>query len=98
MRSTLSSSSEEEEAQEEEEAEQEDQNNQASYSVLYYKASCCIGIRRKFGNKAQCFSFGGKRCGKNEEELRRLGEACLARLAAGETEDQVKAWAKQQCT
>ncbi len=89
---------EEEEAQEEEEAEQEDQKKQASYSVLYYKASCSIGIRRKFGNKAQCFSFGGKRCGKNEEELRRLGEACLARLAAGETEDHVKAWAKQQCT
>ena len=38
--------------------------------VMWYKNTQCIGIRRKFGGKEQCITFGGKRVGLTEEKGR----------------------------
>ena len=59
---------------------------------MYYKNSFNIGIRRKFGDKAQCFSFGGKRCGLSREVLWGHGCMVLQKLDGGMTETDVKEW------
>jgi hypothetical protein len=61
-----------------------------NYQVLWYKNASNVGIRRKFGNKEQIFSFGGKRSGLTEEKGRSFGDAALKKLDAGMTEDAVK--------
>ena len=64
-----------------------------SYSVLYYKKSNYIGIRYKGPPKPQVFSFGGKRCGMCEAELRALADECLEKLDDGWEERHVVQWA-----
>ena len=53
-----------------------------------------VGIRRKFGDKKQIFSFGGRRSGLTEEKGRSFGDDALRKLDAGMTEKEVEAWAK----
>ena len=64
------------------------------YQVLWYKLSNMVGIRRKFGDKQQIFSFGGRRSGLTEEKGRSFGDDALKKLDAGMTEKEVEAWAK----
>ena len=63
------------------------------YGVLWYKNTDMVGIRRKFGKKEQCFSFGGKKAGLTEEKGRAFGDDALRKLDGGMTEAQVKEWA-----
>ena len=53
-----------------------------------------VGIRRKFDEKEQIFSFGGRRSGLTEEKGRSFGDDALKKLDAGMTEKEVEAWAK----
>ena len=62
------------------------------YFIMYYKQNSLIVVRRKFDYKNTAFSFGGKTCGRSEEELRKLADDCLTKLKAGETEPNVKEW------
>ena len=67
------------------------------YTAMFYKSPHSIGIRQKFYAKVQVFSFGGKRCGKSEQELRHIAAAVIAKLERGEmSETDAKDWAKQQ--
>ena len=63
----------------------------AKYGKLYYKNSNIIGIRRKFGDCHQVFSFGGKRSCAGEGVLRAFGEDVLRKLGAGQSEKEVAA-------
>ena len=56
------------------------------YSILWYKSSHSVGIRRKFGDKTQIFSFGGKLCGKSEGALRKIGSWVIRRMDGGTSE------------
>ena len=62
------------------------------YNVLFYKKSNILGIRREFGCKEQCFSFGGS-SGLSEAVLRGFADDAMKKLDDGETEDDVKEWA-----
>ena len=53
------------------------------YGVMWYKRSRAIGIRQKFGSKAQVFSFGGKSSPKTERELKDFAEVLVKDLRAG---------------
>ena len=64
------------------------------YQVLWYKNASTVGIRRKFDEKEQIFSFGGRRSGLTEEKGRSFGDDALQKLDAGMTEKEVEAWAK----
>ena len=64
----------------------------ARYGVMWYINGQNIGIRRKFGGKEQCITFGGKRCGKSEEICRSFADEALKKLDAGVSEDDVKMW------
>ena len=59
---------------------------------MWYKNSSNVGIRRKFGDKKQCFSFGGARCGLGKEALTHFGYWALKWLDGGTKEKDVKAW------
>lgn len=63
------------------------------YTVMYYKRTNMIGIRSKAGKKPQVFSFGGKRCGRDEATLRAVADQVLEKLNAHEDVLVVKAWA-----
>ncbi len=62
------------------------------YSVMYYKKHNTLGIRRKFGNKGQAFSFGGTRVGHSEAVLRGFADDALKKLDAGAKETWTKTW------
>ena len=62
--------------------------------MLWYKLTNMVGIRRKFGDKKQIFSFGGRRSGLTEEKGRSFGDDALKKLDAGMTEKEVEEWAK----
>ena len=62
--------------------------------MLWYKNASTVGIRRKFDEKEQIFSFGGRRSGLTEEKGRSFGDDALKKLDAGMTEKEVEAWAK----
>ena len=62
--------------------------------MLWYKLTNMVGIRRKFGDKKQIFSFGGRRSGLTEEKGRSFGDDALKKLDAGMTEKEVEVWAK----
>jgi len=66
------------------------------YAIMFYKSSNAIGIRRKFEECQQVFSYGGKRSGWTEVELRKLGDAVLKRLDEGVSEKDVETWAKRR--
>ena len=59
---------------------------------MYYKNFNKIGIRRRFGGKEQCFSFGGTTCFLGEQALKVLGCAVLTKLDDGQTEEAMRAW------
>ena len=59
---------------------------------MWYKNFSSIGIRRKFGDGKQCFSFGGKKCGLGKDALMNFGYMVLKKLDAGQKEKDVKAW------
>ena len=44
------------------------------YGIMYYQNNS-IGVRAKFGQKNQLFSFGGKHCGKTEEQSPQVGRS-----------------------
>ena len=52
------------------------------YGIMYYKNNS-IGVRAKFGLKNQLFCFGGKYCGKTEEQLRAIGVVIVRDLLLG---------------
>ena len=64
------------------------------YAVLYYGNNKACALRRKFGDKKQIFSYGGKKTGWDEGRLRKLGDEALRKLDAGESEKDVEGWAK----
>ena len=64
------------------------------YSRMWYKKDSRVGIRRKFGDDKQIFSFGGPNCGKSKDELWAIGGHCLRSLDAGQTEEVVETVAK----
>jgi hypothetical protein len=59
---------------------------------MWYKNGSYIGIRRKFGEKKQVFSFGQK-CGLSKEVQWSFGCMVLKKLDAGQTEQAAKDWA-----
>ena len=59
---------------------------------MFYKNSSCIGIRQKFGEKKQVFSFGGKKASLSENALRGWADMVLERLDEGQSVPKVKAW------
>ena len=59
---------------------------------MYYKRFNAIGVRRRFGGKEQCFSFGGTTCFLDKQALWILGCAVLKKLDDGQTEEAVRAW------
>ena len=67
-----------------------------NYSVLYYRNTCSIGLRRKTGGKEQIYSFGGKKYKRAEKVLRGFADECLRKLDAGVSEGEVKRWADSQ--
>ncbi len=89
-----------EEMGEEEEEEEEDKGGgeecpRQRYCHMYYKANNSMGIRQKLLGKRQVFSFGGKHCGKNREELLAIAEAVIAKLESGELSEQhARGWAR----
>ena len=64
------------------------------YAVLYYGNNKAAAIRRKFDDKKQIFSYGGKKASWDEGRLRKLGDEALRKLDAGESEKDVEGWAK----
>ncbi len=67
------------------------------YNKMWYKNSHTVGIRRKFDDKTQIWSFGGKKCGKGKEELLELGVQCMKKLDGGMDEETVKEWVDSEC-
>ena len=64
---------------------------------MWYKKGNNAGIRRKFGDKKQIISFGGKRSSFSQEGLMQLGNECLQKLDGGMVEADVKARAVDMC-
>ncbi len=62
------------------------------YSVMYYKNSKQIGIRRKTGKTDTAFSFGNLSCGLDELSLRGFADQVLKKLDEGESERAVHDW------
>ena len=91
----------EEEPKEEDDEEPEPLEVNGGYMKMYYGNGNLIGIRRKLPEPGknvgtQIFSFGGKFCGKSEEQLRELGDRVLRILnVEGMSEADALAWAKQ---
>ena len=67
-----------------------------NYRVENYKKQSLMGIRQKFAPKKQLFTFGGKHCGKSEDELFRIVREAMKKLETGDDVDGVKAWARAQ--
>ena len=68
-----------------------------SSGVMYYKNNNSIGIRSKGDHKPPVISFGGKRCGLGEDELRAIADGCLEKLDDGHWEERhVQLWAQRQ--
>jgi hypothetical protein len=64
---------------------------------MWYKRGSRVGIRRKFGDKKQIFSFGWSCCGKSQEVLLAIGEQCLKSLDDGDSEEIVAGVARNLC-
>ena len=63
---------------------------------MWYKNSHSVGMRRKFGDKKQVVSFGGRKSSKTKEQLMQLGVECVQKLNGGMAEAEVNTWAKDQ--
>jgi len=68
----------------------------SKYSVMYYKRDNVCALRRKFGGKEQCISFGGKSNRLSEKSLRELAAEAVAKLDKGRSEEEVHAWVRAQ--
>ena len=68
----------------------------SNYSVMYYKRDNVCALRRKWGKKEQCISFGGKASRMTEKDLRVLADEAKAKLAKGKKEDEVLEWARRE--
>ena len=66
------------------------------YVSMWYKNANAFGIRRKFGDSKQIFSFGGK--GKEKESLARVAAEALAKLHSGLLEEDVCQWARAEAS
>ena len=57
----------------------------SDYTVMHYgtQGNNSIGIRAKFGLKAQVLSFGSKRCTKSKAEMLVIGKELVSDLQAG---------------
>ena len=84
---------EEQEEEEEEEAVAEEQQLLVEdkppgvimeYDLLYYKNNNSVGVRQKYLGKRQLFSWGGKNCNKDREELMAIGKHVIDKLKKGE--------------
>ena len=64
---------------------------------MWYKHDNNVGMRRKFDDKKQIFSFGGKRTSFSQEGLMQLGYECSKKLDAGMIEADVKHWVVEMC-
>ena len=62
---------------------------------MWYTIHSCTGIRRKFGDKKQIFSFGGRTCGLSKEQQHGFGCMVLKKLDAGMKEKDVEAWVRK---
>ena len=63
------------------------------YYKMLYKKNRSVGIRRKFGDGKQIWSFGGIRCNLSKDVLyHNFGEDVLKKLDCGMSEDDVRAW------
>ncbi len=68
-----------------------------NYGQMWYKNFFSVGIRRKFGDKKQIWSFGGRKPGKGKDSLVQLGVECLKKLDGGMEEKNVKEWVDSEC-
>ena len=64
------------------------------YKAMWYQNSWTVGIRKKFDECNQIWSFGGKKSPLSQEAMEELGEECLKKLDAGMPEADVHQWAK----
>ena len=60
-----------------------DGGDKDDYGIMWYKKDRSIGIRAKFGAKAQIFPFGGKQCTKTEDAMREIAKQLVADLHRG---------------
>ena len=72
------------------------QGDEPRYGVMYYKKDNSVAVRRRFGAREQCMSFGGKTCRLDERALREFAEVAVQQLDRGIPEETVKAWGKAQ--
>ena len=63
---------------------------------MWYKKHSSVGIRRKFGDEKQIFSFGNQST-LPKDALLELGGQCLQKLDGGMTEDAAKKWVLAKC-
>lgn len=61
------------------------------YIQMWYKNNSSVGIRRKFGDGTQIWSFG-RGTGLSKESLTGFGCMVLKKLDSGSKETAVKAW------
>ena len=66
------------------------------YRYEWYKRTGSVGIKQKFGEKVQIWSFGSK-SGMSEENLRKMAVECVKKLDAGKKPDDVRTWVLAQC-
>ena len=66
------------------------------YSKMWYKKNDSVGIRRRFGDKKQIWSFGSQSA-LGKDALMQLGCQCLRKLDEGMAEDAVREWVVDQC-
>ena len=62
------------------------------YGIMFYKRENSFALRRKFGNKGQAFQFKVF----SREAGQPLADKCAEKLAAGDTEEVVREWARTQ--
>ena len=63
---------------------------------LWYKDTNSVGIKQKFGEKEQIFSFGKLTSTNSKKDLISLGDECVRKLNGGMSEGEVKSWAQEQ--
>jgi hypothetical protein len=60
------------------------------YQVMYYKNGHAVGIRRKYAQKNQVFSFGGKKCNLDKEALTQIGHDIVEEVIGGMSYEDAK--------
>jgi len=75
---------------------QEKSYSSTKYRLDWYKNTSAVGVRRKFGDKKQIWSFGA-RSGLDKDVLMQLGVECLKKLDAEMAEADVRQWVVGEC-